>query len=307
MEGAAPHVEGAAPACPNPGVDATRIRDHVQGLGQRHPPVDLASADYSVLQSAVVRERFGHVLNYMARVELEVERNVLELAVLLPGVSETDRTFYADVWGPQEEHHGILLDTLGQHLGMPAVVADTSEVSARVRVLGALAHLPVVHEVIRLLYYLTGAATEKSAMLAYQAMSEGLGEMGERAVKQTVVDAIKVQEPGHFAFYRLSAQEMLQSGAISGWQLHLARLLRSRSYGVVGAGSREQRTDFGGVIVRLGLDEQMERTVRDVSRLETQLLWAHDRGLHVPPYVRAAFTDAVALYRDRLRNPVLTA
>ncbi|NAZ74663.1 GTP-binding protein LepA [Kineococcus sp. T13] len=285
-----------------PRVDATRIREHVLRLGERHPPVDLDSTDYRVLDPAAVRDRFGGVLEYMARVEVEVERNVLELAVLLPDVSETDRLFYADVWGPQEERHGILLDTLGQHLGMPPVVANTGEVPARVRVLGALAHLPVVHEVVRLLYYLTGAATEKSAMLAYQAMSEGLGEMGEHAVKRTVVDAIKVQEPGHFAFYRLSAQEMVQSGAIAPWQLHLARLLRSRSYGLVGAATREQRTDFGGVVVELGLDEQLERNVRDISRLETQLLWAHREGLQVPEYALAAFRDAAAMYRERLAH-----
>ncbi|GAB3469219.1 GTP-binding protein LepA [Kineococcus endophyticus] len=283
-----------------PQVDATRIRDHVHRLAQQHPPVDLASADYTVHDRRAVRARFGHVMDYMARVEMEVERNVLELAVLLPGVSQTDRTFYADVWGPQEEHHGILLDTLGQHLGLPPVTANTGEVPARVRVLGALAHLPVVHEVIRLLYYLTGAATEKSAMLAYQAMSDGLAQMGEDPIKETVVDAIKVQEPGHFAFYRLSATEMVQSGAIAGWQLHLARLLRSRRYGLVGAGTREQRTDFGGVVVELGLDQQLERNVRDISRLETQLLWAHRQGLQVPGYALAAFREAAQMYRSRL-------
>ena len=288
-------------------MSAAKIRDHVQRLGERHPPVDLASADYSLINPTAVRQRFGHVLDYMARVEMEVERNVLELATLLPDVSDTDRTFYADVWGPQEEHHGILLDTLTQRLGMPPVLANTDEVPARVRVLGALAHLPVVHEVIRLLYYLTGAATEKSAMLAYQAMSEGLGEMGESAIKRTVVDAIKVQEPGHFAFYRLSAQEMVQTGAITGWQLHLARLLRSRRYGLVGAGSREQRTDFGGVIVELGLDEQLERNVRDISRVESQLLWAHEKGLQVPTYALAAFRDAAAMYRDRSRISPIAA
>ena len=288
-------------------MSAAKIRDHVQRLGERHPPVDLASADYSLINPTAVRQRFGHVMDYMARVEMEVERNVLELATLLPDVSDTDRTFYADVWGPQEEHHGILLDTLTQRLGMPPVLANTDEVPARVRVLGALAHLPVVHEVIRLLYYLTGAATEKSAMLAYQAMSEGLGEMGESAIKRTVVDAIKVQEPGHFAFYRLSAQEMVQTGAITGWQLHLARLLRSRRYGLVGAGSREQRTDFGGVIVELGLDEQLERNVRDISRVESQLLWAHEKGLQVPTYALAAFRDAAAMYRDRSRISPIAA
>ena len=280
-------------------VDAIRIRDHVQRLGERHPPIDLASADYSLNNGLAVRSRFGEVLEYMARVEIEVERNVLELAVLLPGVSETDRRFYAEVWGPQEARHGILLDTLGQRLGLPPATPDLGPVPVRVRILGAVAHLPFVHEVIRLLYYLTGAATEKAAMIAYQSMSDGLKEMGETAVQRTIVDAIKVQEPGHFAFYRLSALEMVQAGALASWQLYLARVLRSRRFSLVGAKTEEQRTDYGGVIVNLGLDAEIERSVRDIVRVETQLLWAHRNGLNVPSYALKAFREAADQYRGR--------
>lgn len=282
-----------------PRADAAKISEHVDRLGEKHPPIDLASVDYTVRDPRAVRERFAGVLDYMARVEMEVERNVLELAVMLPGVSETDRRFVEDVWGPQEEHHGIVLDTLVQHLGMPPTEANTGEVAPRVKVLGALAHLPVVHDVIRLMYYLTGAATEKSAMLAYRAMSDGLGEMGEDAVKRTVVDAIKVQEPGHFAFYRLSAEELVASGALSPWQMHLARFLRSRKFSLVGAATREQRTDFGGVLVELGLDADLERNVRDITRVEKQLLWANHQGMSVPGYALAAFRDAAESYRER--------
>lgn len=280
-------------------VDAIRIRDHVQRLGERYPPIDLASADYSLNNGLAVRSRFGEVLEYMARVEIEVERNVLELAVLLPGVSETDRRFYAEVWGPQEARHGIVLDTLGQRLGLPPATPDLGPVPVRVRVLGAVAHLPFVHEVIRLLYYLTGAATEKAAMIAYQSMSDGLKEMGETAVQRTIVDAIKVQEPGHFAFYRLSALEMVQAGALASWQLYLARVLRSRRFSLVGAKTEEQRTDYGGVIVNLGLDAEIERSVRDIVRVETQLLWAHRNGLNVPSYALKAFREAADQYRGR--------
>lgn len=288
-------------------VSAQQIREHVVRLGERHPPIDLGSADYGAADPRAVRARFAQVLEYMARVEMEVERNVLELAVLLPGVSETDRLFYADVWGPQEEHHGILLDTLGQRLGMAPAVPDLVTMAPRIKVLGALAHLPVVHEVIRLLYYLTGAATEKSAMMAYQAMSDGLGEMGETGIKRTVVDAIKVQEPGHFAFYRLSAEEMMQSRVLTSWQVYLVRFLRSRTFGLVGAVTRDERAGYGGVIVNLGLDDDLERSVRDIVRVETQLLWARDQGLKVPGYALAAFRDAAELYRERTAAAVLAA
>lgn len=290
-----------------PRVDATRIREHVLRLGDKHPPVDLASADYTTRDAAAVRRRFAQPLDYMARVEMEVERNVLELAIMLPGVGETDRLFYADVWGPQEEHHGVLLDTLVQQLGLPPTRPNLDPPTPQVRLLGALAHVPAVHEIIRLMYYLTGASTEKSAMLAYSSMSAELDAMGETALKRTVIDAIKVQEPGHFAFYRMSAQELVESGALAPWQLRLARFLRSRAFSLVGAKSPEGRADFGGVIVNLGIEDELERNVRDITRVETQLLWAEHEGMDVPGYALKAFRDAAESYRARVADAALAA
>jgi hypothetical protein len=190
---------------------------------------------------------------------------------------------------------------------MPAAIPNLESVSPRVRVLGALTHLPVVHEVIRLMYYLTGAATEKSAMMAYQRMSDGLAEMGETGVKTTVIDAIKVQEPGHFAFYRLSAEEMIQEGVLAPWQLQLARFVRSRTFGLVGAKTPDERAGYGSIIVNLGLEDEIERHVRDITRVETHLLHAQDDGMKVPPYALAAFRDAAELYRERRAREVLLA
>jgi hypothetical protein len=286
----------------------SRIREHVQRLGEKYPPIALQSADFTMCDPDGVRERFADVLSYMARVEMEVERNVLELAILLPGSSEVDQTFANDVWGPQEEHHGALLDELGRRIGLPATQADLHTVSPKVRLLGALAHLPAVHEVIRLLYYLTGAATERSATIAYQSLSEGLESMGETAVQRTVIDAIKAQEPGHFAFYRLSATELVESGALAPWQLQLARFLRSKTFGLVGAGTREQRADYGALIVQMDLEDRIEHHVRDIARVESHLLWAHRQGMKVPAYAVKAFQDAADPYRERAsRAPELVA
>ena len=52
-----------------------RLRDHVDRLGAEHPPLELASVDFTVHQPQLVASRFGRVLDYMARAELEVERN----------------------------------------------------------------------------------------------------------------------------------------------------------------------------------------------------------------------------------------
>lgn len=280
-----------------------RLAEHVRRLGDEHPPLEVGRVDRTVRDPRAVRERFGGVIEYMSRVELEVERNVLELLLLLPGVDETNRMFYQDVWGPQEVQHGLILDQLQQDLGLAPATPDVDGVSARVRILGALAHLEPVQDVVRLLYYLTGAATERSAVIAYNAMSTGLVEMGEHAIARTVIAPIKQQEPGHFAFYQMSANAMIQHEVLRPWQLHLARFLRSKAYGLVGANTREQRADFGGVVVGVGLEHDVETYARDIGRVEAKLLWAHRQGMEVPGYVVKALQDSVDLYRERRLAP----
>ena len=62
----------------------------------------------------------------------------LELLCLLPDVDETNKTFYADVWQPQEIQHGLILDRLQQDLGRPPAEPHL-EVSFKIKILGALA------------------------------------------------------------------------------------------------------------------------------------------------------------------------
>jgi hypothetical protein len=243
-----------------------------------------------------VRQQFGSVVDYLARVELEVERNVLELLALLPDASETDRTFYADVWHPQETHHGLILDRLQQDLGRPPATPDTTTVSAKIRVLGALSHLRPVHEVTRLLYYLTGAATEKSAVLAYNRLSTGMRRLGERAVAHTIIDPIKHQEPGHFAYYALAARSMIQHKVLAPWQLHLTRVLRRSSFGLVGANDDRQKAQFGGLVHALGLADELPAYAHQISVVERELLWAQHEGMRVPPYVMGALHESLALH-----------
>ncbi|GAB3700785.1 GTP-binding protein LepA [Nocardiopsis oceani] len=283
---------------PRETVTQAKIAEHVQRLGELHPPIDLDSVDYTVRDPRAVRERYGHVLEYLSRVELEVDRNVLELLVLLPDVDDTNRTFYADVWQPQELHHGLALDRLQQDLGLPPAEPDL-ELSARMRLLGKLAHLKPVQEIIRLLYFLTGASTERQAVLAYNTINRGLLDMDERAIAETLITPIKRQEPGHFAFYRMSATAMIQQGVLRPWQLFLARVLRGVSFAPVGANTKEQWADYGGVVRALGMDRDHEAYAAEVGRVEAQLLWAHKRGMTVPPYVLKALRESIELFDAR--------
>lgn len=274
-----------------------KIADHVQRLGDLYPPIPLNSVDRTIKNPTLVAQRFGNVIDYLARVELEVDRNVLELLVLLPDVDDTNKTFYADVWQPQEIQHGLILDRLQQDLGRPPATPHL-DVSFRIKVLGALTQFKPVQDVAKLLYFLTGASTERQAVLAYNLMNDGMVELGESAITQTIITPIKQQEPGHFAFYQMSATEMIQSKVLKPWQLFLARVLREKTYGLVGTNAMlPYKTDMGGVAVDLGLDKDLEGYAREIGRVESRLLWAHKHGMQFPPYILKALQESVQLHR----------
>ncbi|WP_350277903.1 GTP-binding protein LepA [Kribbella sp. HUAS MG21] len=275
-------------------VSPAGLRRFVENFAAEHPPLRLDAADLTIKDPERVRRRYGGVFNYLTRVELEVERNVLELRALMPDATETDRLFYEDVWSPQELQHGVLLDAVQQGIGMVSAATDL-EVNARIRLVGVLSRLPGMLGVIRLLYYLTGAATERSAVIAYSRLVDGLRGMGEHAIAETVVAPIRRQEPGHFAFYRLSAQVLVDDEGLSDWQLYLARVLRRRSFDLVGVNNQRQRADFGDVARALDLDRDLLPLARQISLVERELLWAGEQGLQVPSYILAALREAIAL------------
>ena len=274
-----------------------RLVEHVDRIELEQPPIDLDSVDYTVLRPREFAQRFGHVLDYMARVELEVDRNVLELTTMLPDPPEIDRRFYAEVWQPQEIRHGLILDRLQTLLGRAPSMPDRDSIGSKLRVLGALAHIGAFQDVCRMLYYLTGMATERSAVLAYNLLHAGVLDMGERAIADTVIAPIRHQEPPHYAFYQLSARGLWSE--LAAWQRWLVRRMRSISFAPVGANNDAQKADFGDVLATLGIDRDVHEFARQISRVERDLLWARDHGLKVPGYVTRAFHDAVELARLR--------
>lgn len=274
-----------------------RLREHVARIATDHPPLRLDDVDLTIHDPVTLERRYGHVLDYMARVELEVDRNVLELITMLPDPPEIDRHFYADVWQPQEIQHGLILDRLQTELGRPATVADTDTVSMKLRVLGALAHLASFQDVCRMLYYLTGMATERSAVLAYNLLHDGVRDLGEQAVAETVVAPIKRQEPGHFVFYQLSARGLWAE--LAPWQQWLVRRMRTISFGPVGTNNDEQRADFGDLMTTFDITPDHSEFVASVVRVERELLWAGQEGMRVPRYVLKAFREAAQLAEQR--------
>jgi len=284
-----------------------KIAEHVQRLGELYPPIPLDSVDRTIKRRWLVARKFGHVIDYLARVELEVDRNVLELLVLLPEADETNKTFYADVWQPQEIQHGLILDRLQQDLGRTA--ADPHlDVSFGIKILGALAHLKPIQDIAKLMYFLTGASTERQAVIAYNKINRGMQQLGETAISETIITPIKQQEPGHFAFYQMSATAMIQDKVLKPWQLFLTRVMREKSYNLVGTNKMKQyKADMGGVMADLGLDDDLEGYAREVGRVENRLLWAHKQGMEFPPYILKALKESVELYRERLARGLTVA
>lgn len=277
----------------------SRLSAHVERLGAEHPPIDLSTVDYTIKRPELVSRGYGGVLDYMARTELEVERNVLELNAVLPHPPDIDRHFYQHVWGPQEVRHGQILDELQVRLGRAPAVTDLTTVSPRLRVIGLLAENAPIQDVARMLYYLTGMTTERSALLAYHRLYDGLRALEEHALAETVVTPIRRQEPGHYAFYQMSAQ-LLWHGLAS-WQRWLVRRLRAATFSLVGARSADQVADVGQMMLDLGVEGPggAVHFAGQVARVERDLLHAAHRGMAVPPYVAKAFRTAVEAAQAR--------
>ena len=290
---------------PRQHITHAKIAEHVQRLGERYPPIRLDSVDRTIKRPDLVKQRFGHTIDYLARVELDVDRNVLELLTLLPDVDDTNKTFYADVWQPQEIQHGLILDRLQTDLGRTPAHPHL-DVSFRIKILGALSTLRPVQDIARLLYFLTGASTERQAVLAYNQINTGLKELGETAISETIVTPIKQQEPGHFAFYQMSATAMIQDKVLKPWQLFVARVLREKSYNLVGTNAMTgYKADMGGVAVDLGIVADLAGYAREIGRVESRLLWAHKQGMEIPPYILKALKESVELYQERITRSLI--
>src|SRR3954464_3694343 len=121
--------------------------------------------------------------------------------------------------------------------------------------------------------------------------------MGETAISETIISPIKQQEPGHFAFYNMSASAMVADKVLRPWQLFLARVLRERTYGLVGTNAREDfKSDMGRVAVDLGIDADLAGYAREIGRVEQRLLWAHRQGLGFPPSILKALRESGGAY-----------
>jgi hypothetical protein len=276
--------------------------EHVERIGAEHPPIDINTVDFTVRRPNLLLNRYAPVLDYMARAELEVERNVLELATVLPDAPDIDRHFYADVWHHQEAQHGLILDRLLVELGHRPAQADLSTISPKIRIVGALGRIQAFQDVVRMLYYLTGLTTERSALMAYYKLDDGIRQLGEIAMSDTIITPIRRQEPGHHAYYQMSSQALWRQLSI--WQRWLVRRLRAITFVPVAASTPEHKADVGDMMISLGLSSPAEAAAftEQIAHVERDLLWAREAGMRVPSYVARAFAAAVESAQSRSKS-----
>ena len=282
-------------------------RDRAAARGARRPARRRSTrrststrVDCTVRDPATLAARFGHVLDYMARVELEVDRNVLELTTMLPDPPEVDRRFYADVWQPQEIRHGLILDEL-QVAARPAArrrrprhrLAPSSGSSARSRHLDrgpgrqpdALLPDRHGHRALR------GAGLQPAPRRRRRARRDRRRRDGRRA------------DPPPGARPLRLLQAVGASGSPSSsrrWQRWLVRRLRQLSFAPVGANDDAAE----GRLRRRDGDPRHHRRRRRLRRARSPASSAsccgpQADGMRVPAYVLAAFREAVELAAAR--------
>ena len=154
--------------------------------------------------------------------------------------------------------------------------------SAKIKVLGALGRIDKLQDVTRMLYYLTGMATERSAVLAYNLLHDGVRELDETAV---VRHHHRADPPPGARPLRLLQD--VGPGSV-GAARAVAALVRTPtadqlSFAPVGVNNDEQRADFGDLMLTLGITDDLENFAETIARVERELLWARDSACGFRP------------------------
>jgi hypothetical protein len=268
-------------------------------------PLDLSLVDFTVNNPTHLREHTGAALNYFARVELEAERNSKEVQAILPHMDETTIRFLR-VWEDQEVVHGQYFDTLLSAAGMPQAKPELNAVSRQIKIAGFFAHIGPVRDALQFDYLSLAAGHERLTAAGYMQLRKRLLSIGERAIVETGIDKIRPQESAHFAYYRAAALE--KRSQLKPWQLHFVQARRTHMYAPVGAGTVDQKADFGQAMTQLidrgAIDQasELEKLAAPVHKVVSELVWKNEQGLDVPNVVLTSLKESVALNEARLHT-----
>lgn len=274
----------------------SRVQNFLAGVAQNPDqlPIDVDSVDYDFKDPEVVAKSFAATLGYLARVELDVERNVQEVQVVFGDhLPEVDRTF-VDLWGPQELHHGYILERATEQLGLPAPAVDLN-IGASLKAAGLLGkYVPGLKDALFYSYMTTGVVTEAAASRIYRIWSDQLKLRGEGAFAVTAIDRINKQEPKHLAYYKMRGEQV--RGTLSEWQLRLARAVKERSVPLTGVRNQWHKVQLGKLVMELtGGDEQLSpeylELIMQVENVYRKMMFYSENGGYVPGIVTRSIAE----------------
>lgn len=263
-------------------------------------PIDPDSVDYEFRNPQAVAGSFAATLGYLARVELDVARNVEEIEhVFGKNMPEVDRQF-VNFWGLQELHHGYILDRATSLLGLPAPAVDL-HIGASIKAAGILSNVPGLRDAMFFGYMATGEVTEASASRLYRKWSWDLTGMGEGAFANTAIDRINRQEPKHLAYYKMRGRQVRDT--LSHWQILLARTLKERTMPITGVRNKWHKRQLGQMVIELtGVDNsensQYTDLVRQVQSVYDNMMYFEGQGAKVPGAVMRSLAECVEIARE---------
>ncbi len=210
-------------------------------------PLRIDDVDWSIKDPEYLHNRLGRTFRNFQRVEQEVNEDVLE--ALLPNLSE-QKTDFIRIWKQQENPHGDLFAELRLQLGDAPEDFSEVDVPAINRIAGNLGRIsPGLHDVFEMIYLARGAMHERLTKQGYELLSDRLANLGEFAIRNTLVKPILEQEAHHLGYYIMAAR--LHKRHLRPWQLYVARRLSVSSYAPVGAGAKIHKADFGHTALTL--------------------------------------------------------
>ena len=277
-----------------------RLAEHVDRLGAEHPPIDLASVDYTVRRPDVLNAalrprprlhgaRRARGRPQRARADDDASRPARGgPPVLRRGVAAAGDPARPDprrAAGPDRPRQRAPRTS--------TTCRPRSRSSERSRTSSP------IQDVVRMLYYLTGMSTERSAVLAYNLLHNGLTDLGrDRSGHQRSSPRSAARSPATTPSTRCrrAASPSSSPAGSAGW----CGTLRTD---LVRPGRRQQPAAEGR-LRRPDADARastadLSAFARQISRVERELLWVRDHGMKVPDYVVAAFQEAVDLARSR--------
>lgn len=210
-------------------------------------PMRSEDIDWSLNNPELLGVTMGRTFRNFQRVEQEVDDTVLES--LLPNLSQQQLDFVR-VWKAQENPHGELFAELRRRTGEQPEDFSNVEIPRLNRLAGALGRVSVgIHEVFEMIYLSRGAMHERLTKKGYELMSDRLTDLGELAIRDTMVKPILKQEAHHLGYYIAAAKQ--HAAGLKPWQMYAARRLSVSTYAPVGAGAKKDKPDFGHTALTL--------------------------------------------------------